>query len=151
MQGFFDYCVHPLQPGLVLERPEYRVSAATADHGGMESYAFRIDYDGGSLVLSHHIRREHRRVGPQRRHTGARGAHGRYPPERSRLRLRLGPHRRHPFNPEQAGRTAREAGVRRLIVTHLKPDVDPAETERGCATEFEGGVTVAEDLVQIEW
>src|SRR5712692_7494199 len=52
MQGFFDYRVCPVQPGVVLERPEYRVSAATADHGGMESYGFRVDYDGGSLVLS---------------------------------------------------------------------------------------------------
>ena len=39
----------------------------------------------------------------------------------------------------------------RLIVTHLKPNIAPERTRARCASEFEGQVTVAEDLMQIEW
>ena len=52
--------------------------------------------------------------------------------------------------PEQAGRAAREAGVRRLVVTHLKPDIDPDEVRRRCTSEFAGEVTVAQDLWQLQ-
>ena len=45
----------------------------------------------------------------------------------------------------------KRAGVKRLIVTHLKPDIDPQQTRKRCASEFEGEVVVAEDLMQLQW
>ena len=153
MQGFFDYCVHPLQPGVVLERPEFRVSAASADHGDLESYSFRIDRDGGSLVLSGDTTFSEGVVALARgadvlvyeaHMVDLRPTDPAYVPVWDRIAAIHS-------TPEQAGRTAREAGVRRLILTHLKPDIDPVQTRQRCATEFDGEITVAEDLMQIEW
>lgn len=44
--------------------------------------------------------------------------------------------------PEDAGRIAREARVRRLVLTHL--GLDPAEATARAAANYEGAVTVAE-------
>src|SRR5262249_54044793 len=146
-----DQQVRTVQPGVVLERPGYRVSAAPADHGAMEAYAFRVDYDGGSVVLSGDTTYAESVVDLAR---GAdvlvheshmvdyRPTDPAYAPVWDRIAAIHS-------TPEQAGRVAREAGVRRLVVTHLKPDADAAQTQRRCSTEFEGEVTVAEDLMQI--
>ncbi|HEY7062032.1 MAG TPA: MBL fold metallo-hydrolase [Chloroflexota bacterium] len=152
MQGLFDQQVHPVEPGVILERPGYRVSAAPADHG-MEAYAYRIDYEGGSLVLSGDTTYAESVVKLAR---GAdvlvheshmvdyRPTDPTYAPVWDNIAAIHS-------TPEQAGRVAHEAGVRRLIVTHLKPDVDAAQTQRRCASEFAGEVTVAEDLMQLAW
>ena len=42
-----------------------------------------------------------------------------------------------------AGRQAAEAGVRRLVLTHLTPGTDPAAAEAAARREFGGPVDVA--------
>jgi ribonuclease Z len=152
LQGLFDQRVHSVQPGVVLERPEYRVSAAPADHG-MVAYGFRIDYDGGSLVLSGdttyaesivELARGADVLVHESHMVDPRPTDPAYAPVWDNIAAIHS-------TPEQAGRVAREASVHRLIVTHLKPDVDVAQTQRRCASEFEGEVIVAEDLMQITW
>ncbi len=151
-EGYFDQTVHRVRSGTVVERAEYRVTSAPADHG-IETYGFRIDYDGGSLVLSGDttyapsivdLARGADVLVHEAHMADARPTNPRYAPVWDRIAAIHS-------TPEQAGRVAREAGVRRLIVTHLKPDIDPEQVRRRCATEFEGDVTVAEDLMEIAW
>lgn len=46
--------------------------------------------------------------------------------------------------PEDAGRAAAAGGARRLVLTHLHPDADPARALARAATEFAGPIEVAE-------
>ncbi len=151
-EGFFDETVHRVRAGAVVERAEYRVTAAPADHG-IETYGFRVDYDGGSLVLSGdttyapsivELARGADVLVHEAHMADARPSNPIYAPVWDNIAAIHS-------TPEQAGRAAREASVRRLIVTHLKPDIDPEQVRRRCAREFEGEVTVAEDLMQVEW
>lgn len=50
----------------------------------------------------------------------------------------------------QAGLTAREAGVARLVITHLWPTVDPEEASADAEAAFGGPVTVAETGTRYE-
>lgn len=54
------------------------------------------------------------------------------------------------LTPRLAGRIAREAGAKRLLLTHLYPPCDGAEILAPCKEEFEGEVMVAEDLMEVE-
>jgi ribonuclease BN (tRNA processing enzyme) len=49
----------------------------------------------------------------------------------------------------EAGRTAAEAGVKRLLVSHVLPTIDPVEVAAEAATTFGGEVLVARDLQEI--
>ena len=51
--------------------------------------------------------------------------------------------------PAEAGRIARLARVKRLVLVHLPPLADPADILAECRTEFAGEVVVAEDLQTI--
>ena len=50
----------------------------------------------------------------------------------------------------QAGRTAQEAGVKRLVLTHLTPGVDREAARREAASEFHGELHVASSGVRFE-
>lgn len=54
------------------------------------------------------------------------------------------------MNSIQCGRLAREAGVKKLILTHMYPEALAADIKSECAEEFDGEIIVAEDLMQIE-
>jgi ribonuclease BN (tRNA processing enzyme) len=151
-QGFFDPTVRRVESGVVLQRPEYQITAAPAIHG-IETYGYRIDYDGGSLVLSGDTTYAESIVALARgadvlvheaHMADERPANPRYAPIWDAIAAIHA-------TPEQAGRAAREAQVRRLIVTHLKPDIDPEAIKRRCASEFDGEVTVAHDLLHVDW
>jgi ribonuclease BN (tRNA processing enzyme) len=53
------------------------------------------------------------------------------------------------MGPRDAGRAAREAGVSRLVLTHLPPESSPPDLIAVAGEEFDGEVTVAEDLLRI--
>lgn len=63
-----------------------------------------------------------------------------------KLRARIGQNH---AGPEAAGRVAREAGVRTLVLSHLLPDADPAELRARARAEFDGTVIVGEDLLEV--
>ncbi len=49
----------------------------------------------------------------------------------------------------EAGRTAAEAGVQRLMVTHVYPSNDPNETAAEASRAYDGDVVIASDLQEI--
>lgn len=53
------------------------------------------------------------------------------------------------MTPTEAGKTAREAGVRRLILTHFYPECDAVDMLTPCRKAFSGEVLLAEDLMQL--
>jgi ribonuclease BN (tRNA processing enzyme) len=55
----------------------------------------------------------------------------------------------HHTSPEDAGRIAREAGVRTLVLSHLLPGVEPADLLARAHSEFDGRVIVGEDLMEV--
>jgi len=53
------------------------------------------------------------------------------------------------LSPEFAGRTAKEAKAKRLILTHLYPVCDSYDIKKQCVKGFSGDITVAYDLMHI--
>lgn len=56
----------------------------------------------------------------------------------------------HTCTPQAAGRIAREAGAKKLVLIHMQPSADPAYIAQAAATEFGGEIIVGEDLMEIE-
>jgi ribonuclease BN (tRNA processing enzyme) len=54
------------------------------------------------------------------------------------------------LTPSLAGRIAREAGCRRLCLTHLYPPCDRSDIKGDCQKIFPGEVVVAEDMMSIQ-
>lgn len=54
------------------------------------------------------------------------------------------------LTPSLAGRIAREAGAKRLLLTHLYPPCDERDILAECRKEFHGEVRVAEDMMHLE-
>ncbi len=56
----------------------------------------------------------------------------------------------HHLSPEEAGRIAEKAGVKRLIISHIYPHSDVPELKLFVEKEFSGEVIIAKDLMEIE-
>ncbi len=54
------------------------------------------------------------------------------------------------LTPRWAGRIAREAGAKRLLLTHFYPPCDDADLLGPCREEFGGEILVAEDLMRVQ-
>ena len=52
------------------------------------------------------------------------------------------------LTPSLAGRVARKAGVKKLVLTHLYPECDEVDIKAQCARIYNGEIVVAEDLMQ---
>ncbi|HEX2258462.1 MAG TPA: MBL fold metallo-hydrolase [Actinomycetota bacterium] len=51
---------------------------------------------------------------------------------------------------EEAGQMARDAGAKRLVLTHIAPTLDPAVSVEQAKIHFEGEVVAAEDHMRLE-
>jgi ribonuclease BN (tRNA processing enzyme) len=54
------------------------------------------------------------------------------------------------LTPGEAARVAREAGAKRLVLTHLYPLCDSVDVLAECAKGFDGEIIVAQDLMQVD-
>ncbi len=52
------------------------------------------------------------------------------------------------LTPRLAGKVAREAGCKKLCLTHLYPTCEPDEALAHCREEFSGGIVLAQDLME---
>jgi ribonuclease BN (tRNA processing enzyme) len=151
--GILDIEINEFEPGVIFDEAGLRVQAAPVIHSTY-TVGMRFDYAGKSLV-----------------HSGdtcyttdlvelAQGADvlvhdACMAPAEVFRNDSAWPHlfehlKAHHATPEEAGRTAREAGVRKLVLTHFLIGTDLDETLRRCRTEFDGEIILAEDLMTVE-
>jgi ribonuclease BN (tRNA processing enzyme) len=153
--------VHEIREGgVVMEDENVRVSAAVVDHPPVvPSFAYRFDAHDRSIVISGDTAPSASLIAL------ARGADvlvhsAMYPDAIDRLvgRVANAPALKasilaHQTSARDAGRIAREAGVKMLVLSHLVPPDDPLVTERmwrdAARAEFGGTVVVGRDLLEI--
>jgi ribonuclease BN (tRNA processing enzyme) len=161
----------PLQPlveaheitdgGLLLESADVRVTAAVVDHPPVvPAFAFRFDSSDRSIVISGDTRASPNLIAL------ASGAdvlvHEAYFDEAAvdRLVAGVGNAERlkqsvlsHHTSAADAGRVAREAGVKTLVLSHFVPAEDSAITDKmwidAARTHFDGEVVMGKDLLEL--
>ncbi|MBU3067220.1 MBL fold metallo-hydrolase [Nocardia sp. NEAU-G5] len=144
-------------PGVIADSPQLTITAGHAEHPPMHSFAYRIDADGASVVVSgdtapsDHV---------AELATGADVlVHEVYSPDHLRRlmggtnadvdQLRTHFARAH-TDAESAGRIAKQAGVAKLVLWHLIPyDVDDDEWLHQARRHFDGEIVVSRDLMRI--
>ena len=151
---------HEVQPGLVLERGEVRVTAFLVDHGGLlqPAFGYRVDYRGRSVVISGDTRPSENLV------TAAAGADVLVHEviaapaellERSETARRIvGFH----TPAEEAGRIFARVRPRLAVYSHVVllttdrafPPPDEAELLTRTRTTYAGPLEIGEDLMVIE-
>ena len=147
--------------GMLFEDANVRVTAALVDHPPVvPSFAYRFDSSDRSIVISGDTRASDNLIAL------ARGAdvlvHEVYFDEAGvdRLVSGVGNAARlkqsimsHHTSAMDAGRVARAAGVKTLVLSHFVPAEDPAVTDemwiRAAKTDFDGEVVLGKDLLEI--
>ncbi|MEU5846390.1 MBL fold metallo-hydrolase [Saccharopolyspora shandongensis] len=145
------------EPGVVITTPTMTITAGTALHPPMPAFAYRVDADDSSVVVSGDT------AASEQVAELARGAdvlvHEVYSPNHLD-RLLAGTNagvaelQRHfaraHTDAESAGKIAKQAGVRTLVLWHLIPyDLDEDEWIRQASHHFDGEILVARDLMRI--
>ena len=54
------------------------------------------------------------------------------------------------MNTVECGRVAKESGAKKIVLTHMYPETLDSNVKEECATEFDGEIIVAEDLMSIK-
>ena len=153
-QGLADIEVIETGPGLVYEDERMRVTAAEGIHTAYD-LAYRFDHGGGSVAFTGDTYPSDKIA------ELARGADALFhdctlPPSarewyaRSEGGLQVWASLQdHHSTPENAGRIAAAAGVKKLVLIHLQPSADPVEAVQLASATFSGEVLAAEDLLEI--
>ncbi len=130
-----------LTPGEPIQASDAEVTPFEVDHG-LECVGFRVDRDGSAMSFTADTRPHPNVV------RYAKGAdllvHEAYGPENGAKQAHAFGH----STAAEAGRAAGEAGVGRLVLTHLRArrHADPKELAAEAGDAFGGPVTVARDL-----
>jgi ribonuclease BN (tRNA processing enzyme) len=153
--------VHELTDGgLVLEDDNVRVRAALVDHPPVTpAFAYRFDAPDRSIVISGDTRSSqsliklatgadilvHEALFPDAIDRLVAGVTNAATLKQSILS--------HHTSAEDAGRVARQAGVKTLVLSHFVPPEDPAITERmwieAAGMHFDGRIVVGKDLLEV--
>ncbi|MBI3973431.1 MAG: MBL fold metallo-hydrolase [Chloroflexi bacterium] len=153
--GLADIQVDDVGPGPVYQDERMTVTAAEGIHTTYD-LAYRFDHDGKSVVFtgdtypSDAIIELARGAGAIFHDCNLAPSARRWF-ERSEGGLRVWESLQdHHSTPENAGRVAAAAGVKKLVLIHLQPTADPEEVARLAQTTFSGEVIPSEDLMEIE-
>ncbi|WP_228001998.1 MBL fold metallo-hydrolase [Nocardia australiensis] len=145
------------EPGLVVDTGGLTVTAGHAEHPPMHAFAYRVDAEGSSVVISGDTTASDHVAALA---TGADVlVHEAYSPDHlDRLmggtnaavdELRAHFARAH-TDAESAGRIAKQAGVQKLVLWHLIPfDLDEQDWIDQAARQFDGEIIVSRDLMRI--
>ena len=152
----------PVDSGFTLNGPGYQVTALPVEHS-IETYAYRIDHDGASVVFSADTRpctrlAEFAEGADLLVHDAHMSPFGEPPEEGFVWESYTTPYSREKHEalsrthctPEQAAETAAEAGVGRLVLTHIPPYRDLGAIRAEAETAYDGEVFVAEDGMTID-
>lgn len=124
----------------ILRFPDFTLEAQSVDHGNIPANAYRLEAAGKTIVFSGDTCMTDNLL------EIARGA--------DLLLIEASfPEMEDPgwhLTAAQAGQVATKAGARSVVLTHLYPACDEADMVALCRSEYDGPVTVAEDLLQIE-
>ena len=130
-----------LEPGAVVQgEAGWQVESGLMDHGDSGGLGYRISFEGQALTLSGDTQycAELVRL--------ARGADLLVCECSADESHRVEGH----LSPEGVARIARESGVKRVLLTHVYPPLDPETVAGQCATLCSAQVTAASDLVSYE-
>lgn len=128
------YAMHHIAHGAVFEIGPFRVEAYEMTHIGVNSLGYRIEAGGHTFAFTGD-------TGPCENAVElARGAdlflcEATYQDHQDRTFFHL--------SASQAAEHAAAAGVRRLVLTHITPDLDPGTSLEQASTAFDGAIDVA--------
>lgn len=150
--GMMDIEINEYGPGVVLDAPDLKVTSAEVVHSTL-TYALRfesagevlvhsgdtcycealVDLASGADVLVHDVC-----MAPS-------------PAFENNLAFpNLYEHlKEHHATPAEAGRTAREAGVKKLVLTHFLLGARIEQTLEECRAEYDGEIIIGEDLLRV--
>lgn len=150
--GIMDIEINQFQPGVIFDEDDLTVTATEVIHSTY-TVAMRFDYAGESLVHSGDTRYlpdlvELARGADVLVHDACMAPAAVF--QNNAAWPNLYEHlKEHHATPEEAGRTAREAGVRKLVLTHFLIGTDIDETLKRCQQEFDGEIIIGEDLMTV--
>lgn len=149
--GLTDIAVHESTGGVIGVEDNLRVTAVTVRHV-MPTLAYRFDTNSRSLVISGDTIYSPELVALAR-NADVLVADACYLPaahaaseEDAKVLEGL---RQHHASPADAGRMAQEAGVRRLVLTHLLPVADPDQIHSECRSTYDGEIIVGHDFMEV--
>ena len=153
--GIVDIDVVEAEDGTELHLGDCRVSVAQVPHSvNLPCLAFRFDAAGRSLVISGDTAYTEKLVALAKGSDLLVCEASMVEPEGGRLHQAHTPvfweklHTQH-LTPREAGRIATQAGVKKLVLSHLLPSADASKIASDAASEFAGDVVVGEDLMEI--
>jgi ribonuclease BN (tRNA processing enzyme) len=150
--GMMDIQINEFQPGIIFDDDGFIVKAVEVIHSTY-TVAMRFDYGGESLVHSGDTCYcdalvELTRGADVLIHDACMAPAAVF--QNNAAWPNLYEHlKAHHATPEEAGRTAREAGVRKLVLTHFLIGTNIEETLTRCRSEFDGEIIIGEDLMTI--
>jgi ribonuclease BN (tRNA processing enzyme) len=153
--GLGDIQVTEAGPGLVFKTDDYRVTAAEGIHTTYD-LAYRFDHGGQSVVFTgdtypSEAIAELARGADALFHDCNLAPSARRWFERSEGGLTVWASLQgHHSTPENAGRIAQRASVKKLVLIHLQPTAEAEEAVRLARTTFDGEVICAEDLMNVD-
>jgi len=149
--------VTEIEEGKLLDTGSVRVSAFLVEHDAVKpAFGFRFDGGGRSIVVSgdtrpceNLVRSSHgvdcliHECCEMSKTTWYPG--GGWPTLEEKVKDLASYH----TQPADVGRVARDAGAKKLVITHLMPGSVPAELAAAAGRDFAGAVAVGEDLAEV--
>lgn len=154
-EGIRDIQIVDFDEGVIYAEGGWKVTAAKVAHStNLECFGFRFEFGGQTSVISGDTAYCQAVVDLARRAdilVQECSMHRRTVPEIPWLTAKMWERLLEEHSgPREAGKIAREAGVKKLALSHLLPSMKREETLAECAQEFDGEIYIGEDLMEIK-